>query len=582
MVNVELLTRIKNDIQADIYYSQNFSNDGQRFLAWYLRNVYLRTREQARDDITDGADDKEIDAVVVDDEKRQVIIIQGKFYSGPVDHQPLQEILAVWLQMKNLEQLQQNANKKVQVKLVEVSDALEQDYDLTFELVTTGTLTPSAQADLKLFQDTIDNFDNLTASIIVVDTAMIQARWDDALSRALPKLTHTFTLEPGKYLSLDVAGFKTVLAAVRLSDCLKLTGIKDGLLFRKNVRQSLGITNKVNRGLKQTLSGETPQFFFLYHNGITALCEELALDPATNSLTLKGLSVVNGCQSLNTILACSEKVKAAPDAHVLFRFYEIPQVDLADKISINTNSQSAVKPRDLRSNDKRVNALKRAYEIRYPDGYLITKRGEERPADKDATKTIDLSQFAKCLMTWHCQRPNVAYNENAVFDKHFDKLFHSDYKPEDILALNQWMQVVNTYWDKINLNDALLVSQSYSKFYLLFTIQTAFCAANNQVGKGVPSPSATTLALTTSSDSLLPMAGTCMNMALQEAIDEYQANNKVFSPQNWLKNKDSILKIQNAVQMYLTMMMVGMPGAKELKTSLTIPPEHFSMRWSAD
>ena len=55
--------RIKQDIQQDTYYSQNFANDGERFLAWYLRNIYLRTPVQTRDDITDGQDDKEIDAV---------------------------------------------------------------------------------------------------------------------------------------------------------------------------------------------------------------------------------------------------------------------------------------------------------------------------------------------------------------------------------------------------------------------------------------------------------------------------------------------------------------------------------------
>ncbi len=104
------------------------------------------------------------------------------------------------------------------------------------------------------------------------------------------------------------------------------------------------------------------------------------------------MSVVNGCQSINTILACSEKAKKAQDAYVLFRFYEIPQRDLADKISINTNSQSAVKPRDLRSNNKRVLALKRSYENTYRDGYFITKRGEERPADRDENKTNSTSR----------------------------------------------------------------------------------------------------------------------------------------------------------------------------------------------
>ena len=53
---------------------QNFSNEGQEFLAWYLRSCYLRTPVRARDDITDGPNDKEFDAVIVDDEKRQIVI----------------------------------------------------------------------------------------------------------------------------------------------------------------------------------------------------------------------------------------------------------------------------------------------------------------------------------------------------------------------------------------------------------------------------------------------------------------------------------------------------------------------------
>ncbi len=61
-----------------------------------------------------------------------------------------------------------------------------------------------------------------------------------------------------------------------------------------------------------------------------------------SKLSLHGVSVVNGCQSLTTILSCSERVKTLTDTSLLFRFYEIPQRDRADKISISTNSQSAV------------------------------------------------------------------------------------------------------------------------------------------------------------------------------------------------------------------------------------------------
>lgn len=164
------------------------------------------------------------------------------------------------------------------------------------------------------------------------------------------------------------------------------------------------------------------------------------------SILLKGLNVVNGCQSLNTILACSEKVKQLEDTYILFRFYEIPQIERADRISIATNFQTAVKPRDLRSNDKRVLMLKRAFEQKYPQGYFISKRGEEAPAEKDKKYVIDLVDVGKYLITWNSQRPNNAYSENKIFDKFFEQLFKREIVAEDLQALNFWMQEIFKGW----------------------------------------------------------------------------------------------------------------------------------------
>jgi hypothetical protein len=559
--------------------SQNFPNEGQQFLAWYLRNCYLRTAVQAKDDITDGPNDKEFDAIIVDDEKRQIIIIQSKFYAGMVDHQPLQEILATWLQIQNLPALQANCNSKLQIKLEAVSVALEDGYEVVFELVTTGQLTGDAKNDLAAFQSTIGEFEHPEASMALVDSEMIQTRWAEAAGKDLPKLSHTLALEPGRYLAVEVANFKTVVAAVRLSDCLKFPGISDGKLFRANVRQSLGLTNKVNKGMKQTITGDNPQYFFFYHNGLTALCEKLNLDVSTHQLKLDGLGVVNGCQSLTTILSCSERVKALPDTRVLVRFYEIPQRDVADKISIFTNSQSAVKPRDLRSNDKRVLALKKAYEAAYPSGYFITKRGENRPADRDDKLTVDIAMLAKCLMAWHCQRPNIAYNENKLFDKYFEQLFKADYLPTDISGLAFWSQRIENKWESgLPLNEALLASPSYSKFHLFYTVQLFFSAASNQLDK-VPAPSATVTF--PDPDALIVFAANCYNSALDAGMAEYAEKGKIFSPQNWLKAKDSLLKLSASVNMFMSFMS-SMPGGSEMKKALVLPAGRFGLRWAAE
>ena len=62
------------------------------------------------------------------------------------------------------------------------------------------------------------------------------------------------------------------------------------------------------KGIKHTIYNNGRDFFFS-HNGITAICNQMELTD-DRTLRVKGVSVVNGCQSLNTILSCSEKVRA--------------------------------------------------------------------------------------------------------------------------------------------------------------------------------------------------------------------------------------------------------------------------------
>ena len=76
--------------------------------------------------------------------------------------------------------------------------------------------------------------------------------------------------------------------------------------------------------------------------------------------------------------------------------------------------EAAAQKWDLRSNDRRVLAIKHAYEHKCRSAYFVTKRGEEAPADKDQSLVVDLLDTGKCLMAWHSQGPNVSYSENKI------------------------------------------------------------------------------------------------------------------------------------------------------------------------
>lgn len=582
--------RITEDITQE-YYQQNYPNDGQRFVAWYLRNIHLRDPNQAKDDITDGADDKQIDAIFVDEDRSTVFVLQGKFLAcKSVDAEPLREVLSAWIQMRNLVRLQEVGNLKLKRKLSEVARALEDEYEISFELLTTGVLTDSARQDLATFQEQLADIsarDDFSASIRLIDEDEIRRRYDMALEAENPSLSHVLDLNNCSFMPLKVAGTQALVAVVPLSECIKFPGIKDGTLFQKNVRHSLGLSNAVNKGIRNTIYSDRHRDFFFFHNGITAICNHMEIE--NTGLQLQGLSVVNGCQSLNTILSCSEKVKTLEDTSILFRFYEIPQRERADKISINTNSQSAVKPRDLRSNDKRVLNLKRAYEQKYPRGYFATKRGEVVAADLDQNQVIDLAELGKHLISWHSQRPNVAYSETRIFDKFFEQLFRREYKPENILALNSWMQAVRQSWTKenpIGLNETLLVMRAYAPYHHLYALSMCFAIANNQADR-VPSPDACLSNAKSAGmvEDLVKIAGISLNMALEAAANEPQPANRVFSPQNWIKAKTCLAGINFAIRNYFSMLPI-MPGGREMKTrldsALTLDVDAFEYRWAAD
>ncbi len=587
MEKKDISQKIKEAIKEE-YYIKQYANDGERFVAWYLRNIHNLDIVETKECITDGAGDKQIDAIYIDNQNETIYIIQGKFYSKEtIDAKPLREVLSSWIQIKNLEQLQEAANDKLKIKINEISKALEDDYSICFELITTATLTKAANKDFFTFQKELNENETLSANISLIDKETLQFKYDEALNKNRPYLNYDFHIEKNKCMELNLDGTKTVIAAIPLKECIKIPGIQDGSLFRRNVRQSLGNNNKVNKEIAKTLKNNTKDFFLL-HNGITAICTQIYLTEET--LSIKELNVVNGCQSLSTIYSCSESIKNSEGGYILFRFYEIANNDKADKISISTNSQSAVKARDLRSNDKAILSMKKAYMQKYIDGFFITQRGEQvNTAQYNEDHIIDLTNLGKQLIAWHSQRPTISYSETKIFDKYFNQLFYKDYSPENMQALNELYKMIIAKWtleNPMNLNPALLAMKANASYHHLYAISVYFCEING-MPEAVPNPAKALEKLKDNDllDTLIDMAGNSLNMAFQGASAEARDNGKIFSPQNWIKAKASLKNIREAVRNQMgTIRFIngGDELSKKVNEGLKMSPTDFESRWTAD
>ncbi len=163
-------------------------------------------------------------------------------------------------------------------------------------------------------------------------------------------------------------------------------------LYEKNVRRWLGMgkTRKVNFGIKDTLETQ-PERFGLYNNGITFVASRFSsLDEATDQWEITNPYIVNGCQTTRTLFEVIDRrlgvggtgTDTDRDAweKQLCNSAVVVKVVTSDldseilNITRYTNTQSAVRDRDLVALDENFNRWKQETEELH-GRYLEIQRG---------------------------------------------------------------------------------------------------------------------------------------------------------------------------------------------------------------
>ena len=128
-------------------------------------------------------------------------------------------------------------------------------------------------------------------------------------------------------------------------------------LLERNVRSFLQARGKVNRGIRDTITGE-PERFLAYNNGITLTAEsvELCSDPGMTAITrLDGLQIVNGGQTTASLLATGRGRADLSQVYVAAKLIEIQSGeshdDLVRNVSRYANSQNRISEADFSAND---------------------------------------------------------------------------------------------------------------------------------------------------------------------------------------------------------------------------------------
>ena len=84
-------------------------------------------------------------------------------------------------------------------------------------------------------------------------------------------------------------------------------------------------------------------------------------------------------------------------------------------------------------------------------------------------------------------------------------------------------------------------------------------------------------------DTVINMAGKTLNRAFKNANSKAISDNKLFSPQNWIKSKASIVALTEALRVRLDAMEDDETSlGTKIQTCCKLEKQDFESRWTAD
>lgn len=396
-------------------YEEKGRGESIAFLNWFLENIFRLDPVDADDAICDRPNDRGIDGVYVDHTKQEVIILQGKLKQkeSTIGDAGLRELAGTISQLDTPLSVQAlldgGANQELKAALTRnnIKSLIENGYAVIGAFICNQALDANGVEFLK--QD---------ASIRVYDRNTIAGEYIDVDKEGGVKGTFSFDTS---YVSPMVinTGTKAVtfILPVQAVELVKLSGIEDGTLFSQNVRHSLGNT-KVNKELRvSVLDKAEHENFTLYHNGVTILCKEAKLNG--EALDVTDYVVVNGAQSISTFSKSRDHL--SKDLRVLAKIIQLEDSALSKKITINSNNQNAIKPRDLKSNNEvQVRLLEEFKRIEHGDYAFEIKRGQDIKAGK---KIITNEEAGRLLLAFDLLEPESCHQVYKLFDDKYNDIF---------------------------------------------------------------------------------------------------------------------------------------------------------------
>ena len=399
--------------------------------------------EEITDSITDGGNDRGVDAVYVDDrDDRNVIhLFQVKHtptFTKAKNHFPSKEIDKILSFCSDLlnesENMEDTCNSLLWTKVQDIWTALE-NKNPSFCVHFCGNMKPMVTTQQERIRIALDDYGSFSVSHHSLDSIVQMF-----LDKKRPRIDATLQAVDKNYFERTDGNIRGLICTFEAAEIIKLIedpndpAIVRHDAFNDNVRIYLTQKNNVNKKILATaLSDKNSEFWYL-NNGITLTCDTFSYQPGKRSpkIAMTNVQIVNGGQTSNALFEANRKnPKKIQDVLVLVRIYETRTRNITSEIAEATNSQTPINTRDLHSNDD----IQKMLEESFLDQGLFYERKYLQHQNQTRKKRIDALSAGQALLAYALGSPEVAKKNRArVFQDLYDTVFNTQRTTQHLIV----------------------------------------------------------------------------------------------------------------------------------------------------
>lgn len=406
-----------------------------------LETLFGISSEEITESITDGPNDRGIDAIYINYEKVTVHIFQFK-YTTKFDHSKnnypsseIDKLLSFVADLLSKEVLMQNnCNSLLWAKVQDIWDILETEIP-HFEIHLCGNMSELVSTQFDRINNSLLPYRNFQVKQYSLQTivSLILEKKRKSINGEVHFIDKQF-FERGEG---NIRGLIAALPATELINLIINPENPNEVLtevFNDNIRIYLGSKkNAINQKILKSALNQSSEFWYL-NNGITITCNSFNYPAGTRSplVKLEDFQIVNGGQTSNALFEAYKNDKdKLNDVLVLVRIYETKNREISLQIAESTNSQTPIKSRDLHSNDEIQ--LKLADEFESMGFYYERKTNQYK--EKEKRNRIDALTAGQTYLAYYLDFPEVAKKDRGrVFGDLYDLIFNSEICAKKLLV----------------------------------------------------------------------------------------------------------------------------------------------------